>query len=617
MIDGLPLGDGTSRKIICNTNIPASWEDFRTALTSSGILIDLSINESGWYELGTKLNKDNLLTDEAAARFGLYDETVTPDDVFKVIPTGMEAIVWGNFIGNIQNQTDLWDILVNKLNTSSIVQSVGQSDSEVMSQKAVTDALTEKVDAVENMGLTHNDYTNADKEKVDIISTTGQGNLYLSNDGTYKEIGNVQWSEITGDISENTDLSNALSQKVDNSSVVQDTGHSQTNIMSQKAVSDALAEISANAGGYRGVVLHAFEQENVYRISGAVINDAGSSYNKGQIAIINLPDNRIINGWVVIDAVDENGAVITIGVSGVGAWSTDDSAEGVSTFTDGDGNGLTLDITMSSGAGLTLNDLVNPRKGDSALVLRDETNGNAKWNWLYADFNGDGIANWVPAGSAGEDVVPDDETYITSSTGVRTLTSFKKTLLDNAEQNTNKTNSLSSSSTVTQYPNANVTWSTFINNISVTSGNNGLETISSTKGDNTTNLGKIIENVTSPNLVLASKEASEGSDSPAFRALTTNDLPTGSIYGLTGTFTVSSWGTAPNTVSTNISSITSDHLVTLDVVLSTTQSTRQTQLTEFAKLDMVESYNNGIRIYYDNNTPSTSLTFRYKAELIK
>ena len=45
-----------------------------------------------------------------------------------------------------------------------------------------------KVDKVEGKTLTTNDFTNQHKEKVELIETNGDGNSYLANDGTYKEI---------------------------------------------------------------------------------------------------------------------------------------------------------------------------------------------------------------------------------------------------------------------------------------------------------------------------------------------------------------------------------------------------------------------------------------------
>lgn len=48
----------------------------------------------------------------------------------------------------------------------NVVQGTGQSTTDVMSQKAVTDELGKKVDAEEGKGLSTNDYTNEEKEKV-------------------------------------------------------------------------------------------------------------------------------------------------------------------------------------------------------------------------------------------------------------------------------------------------------------------------------------------------------------------------------------------------------------------------------------------------------------------
>ena len=53
---------------------------------------------------------------------------------------------------------------------------------------ATKDDLDLKVDKVEGKGLTTNDFTNEYKEKVELIETNGDGNSYLANDGTYKEI---------------------------------------------------------------------------------------------------------------------------------------------------------------------------------------------------------------------------------------------------------------------------------------------------------------------------------------------------------------------------------------------------------------------------------------------
>ncbi len=83
-------------------------------------------------------------------------------------------------------------------NELEVVQETGISTSDVMSQKAVTDELNKKVDKVEGKGLSSEDFTAEEKEKLD--------------------------------------------NAVPTTAVVQGTGTSTTNIMSQKTVTDKLNE---------------------------------------------------------------------------------------------------------------------------------------------------------------------------------------------------------------------------------------------------------------------------------------------------------------------------------------------------------------------------------------
>ena len=69
---------------------------------------------------------------------------------------------------------------------------------------AVTAALAGKVDKETGKGLSSNDYTTAEKEKVAVIDTSGTGNRYLANDGTYKA---VQGGGGTGGVTDYEDLS--------------------------------------------------------------------------------------------------------------------------------------------------------------------------------------------------------------------------------------------------------------------------------------------------------------------------------------------------------------------------------------------------------------------------
>lgn len=89
MQDGIIKGTGNSRylKSISNflTQYP-TYQDFVAALVAGTLPIDLNgINETGWDQLGTALNKANLLSDETAEALGLTSEAV-PDDAFASIP---------------------------------------------------------------------------------------------------------------------------------------------------------------------------------------------------------------------------------------------------------------------------------------------------------------------------------------------------------------------------------------------------------------------------------------------------------------------------------------------------------------------------------------------------
>lgn len=100
MQDGIIKGTGNSRylKSIADflTQYP-TYNDFAAALAAGTLPIDLNgINETGWDQLGTALNKTNLLSDETATALGLTSEAV-PDDAWKAAVHGASpagSIFW-------------------------------------------------------------------------------------------------------------------------------------------------------------------------------------------------------------------------------------------------------------------------------------------------------------------------------------------------------------------------------------------------------------------------------------------------------------------------------------------------------------------------------------------
>lgn len=88
MQDGIMKGTGNSRylKSIADflTQYP-TYQEFAAALAAGTLPVDFNgINETGWEQLGTVLNKANLLSDETAAMYG-FSEAAVPDDLFKVL----------------------------------------------------------------------------------------------------------------------------------------------------------------------------------------------------------------------------------------------------------------------------------------------------------------------------------------------------------------------------------------------------------------------------------------------------------------------------------------------------------------------------------------------------
>lgn len=93
MQDGIIKGTGNSRYLKSISNFLQqypTYQDFVAALVAGTLPIDLNgINETGWDQLGTALNKANLLSDETATALGLPN-TAVPDDALQALINGKE-----------------------------------------------------------------------------------------------------------------------------------------------------------------------------------------------------------------------------------------------------------------------------------------------------------------------------------------------------------------------------------------------------------------------------------------------------------------------------------------------------------------------------------------------
>lgn len=85
MIDSVLKGTGNSRFLKSALPAGTSWADALAMLQAGTFPIDFNgINAEGFQQVGTPLNKANLLKDATAAQIGL-PPTATPDDAFKIL----------------------------------------------------------------------------------------------------------------------------------------------------------------------------------------------------------------------------------------------------------------------------------------------------------------------------------------------------------------------------------------------------------------------------------------------------------------------------------------------------------------------------------------------------
>lgn len=85
MIDSVLKGTGNSRFLKSAVPAGTSWADALAMLQAGTFPIDFNgINTEGFQQVGTPLNKANLLKDATAAQIGL-PPTATPDDAFKIL----------------------------------------------------------------------------------------------------------------------------------------------------------------------------------------------------------------------------------------------------------------------------------------------------------------------------------------------------------------------------------------------------------------------------------------------------------------------------------------------------------------------------------------------------
>ena len=151
MIDSVLKGTGNSRFLKSAVPAGTSWADALAMLQAGTFPIDFNgINAEGFQQVGTPLNKANLLKDATAAQIGLPPST-TPDGMFQALGNTGELHVWRKTVVNSQAQ-DAYYSLGSIIATSGTIidlskQSVSQVGFKLSSSVRVYD--NGKVDLVD------------------------------------------------------------------------------------------------------------------------------------------------------------------------------------------------------------------------------------------------------------------------------------------------------------------------------------------------------------------------------------------------------------------------------------------------------------------------------------
>lgn len=100
MIDSVLKGTGNSRFLKSAVPAGTSWADALAMLQAGTFPVDFNgINTEGFQQVGTPLNKANLLKDATAAQIGLPPST-TPDGMFQALGNTGELHVWRKTVKN-------------------------------------------------------------------------------------------------------------------------------------------------------------------------------------------------------------------------------------------------------------------------------------------------------------------------------------------------------------------------------------------------------------------------------------------------------------------------------------------------------------------------------------
>lgn len=201
MIDSVLKGTGNSRFLKSAVPAGTSWADALAMLQAGTFPIDFNgINTEGFQQVGTPLNKANLLKDATAAQIGLPPST-TPDGMFRALGNTGELHVWRKTVKNaadvpagytITDKTGVGSVVSNSARiTISYSDAVDVDDQGNVSLREPITTETYSVPGLNQLGATNPTYISGKF----FTATTYKGVMYRKpsaswvfghdDDGTY------------------------------------------------------------------------------------------------------------------------------------------------------------------------------------------------------------------------------------------------------------------------------------------------------------------------------------------------------------------------------------------------------------------------------------------------
>jgi hypothetical protein len=166
-------------------------------------------------------------------------------------------------------------------------------------------------------------------------------------------------------------------------------------IADAKATADLIA-LGSSSSRQRDSVVSAYTPISVNIPLIITIANSGASYQVGDYLFCPMDIQDL---HVVVKATGAGGAVTQVDY--LEGCNMDTPVVNPTPASGGSGNGCQLSWTWEAVNGSTLSSIANVQPGDTTIVLLDELHSNSPYDYIFADKDGDGKAQWYSIGPRG------------------------------------------------------------------------------------------------------------------------------------------------------------------------------------------------------------------------